>query len=206
MINDYIKKISSIQNIGTNSMETYVENQYSLSPGKTADNLDWNISGPTGKKCKIVVPCESAKHIVDILKETIGNATVTYNKNIGDLIGFIQNDVKSLTVENFNKYIDTGLKQHQTQYLKYKTNKANILGNPIKITDNSIPAKVFIKGMKNKANGWINMINIGNKSVDINYEYTNPSTNKIVKEKLIDISIKDLCIADDKCQVLVGDK
>jgi len=200
----YEKTAKSIQNITTSAIENSVNNVATVNQGK---ELDWVITAPGNKKCKVVITCDAANTLITELRKGLKEPVTTFNQSINGLIKSISSDIAtfagsfntetfeanpSFNLQKFENYINTTLKNYQKQYSDFKTKKANALKAPIK--NISIPAQVFIKGLEGRHTARIYEINLGNKSVDIEYTYQNPKSGKNVTEKLIDINIKNLCI------------
>lgn len=203
---DYLKKITSAQNIVTSAIDTSVPSAFTLSPGRPGK--DWEFSGPKGKRCKVVIACNEAQNLIDQMRKAKEGPETIFGNIINPLITTIQSAANDLNITNFTTYMDN-FKKYQGAYIKAKTDRDNALKKPI--VNLSIPVRVFVKGVAGKQDGHIKTINIANKSVDVEYKYDkidSTGNKQTVTEKLIDIEIKNLCIVGEKggqpCVIEVG--
>lgn len=200
-MSDLLQSFSSgIKNVTTSSaMDKYVENSYTLTPSKNSQ--DFTISGPSGKRCKIIITCKNAQLLITTIKNSINNFQENYNKSINDLIKTIQTDSTNLKINNLTNYLEKNLKNYQSKY-----NEAKNTADKIRKMDTptNIDAQVLVKDMEGRQNGKITSLNVGKKTVTVEYSYT--KDHKKYNEKIRDVEIKNLCIEGENCETIISNE
>lgn len=185
---DFFNKLATdVKNITSNVESRIVDNVQTLN----FQNDSFTISEIENRKCKIILTCESAQQLITNIEGYIKKINDTFMNSVDTLVTGIKNTVNGLTYKNMTEYF-TNSKMIQDTYYKLEAQKQNAYNLNISA---KIPVHVIIKGIDSKLAGFITIINIEKKIVNIEYTEMNGKTNSYI------IDIGQLCIQGKDCLV-----